>query len=261
MRRRAAASRARREAPSADGRRRAVPLVVSVPGLLSPSPREGREPGRIGLTSSHPVSREEASSSGTSGGGWAPWVSWSSLGSPGGPGLFSSPPPVKFRTQPMSDFSQPGCMNRQASAGDRARVRPARRTEHGPHAASVAPGCLGSWAALPPSPRGERTRKNRAHSEPSRVQRRSLEIGQERRRVGPLGLLELPREPRRSWALLLPPSCEIPDTANVRLFPARIYEPAGVCWGQGERAAGEAHRTRTDTDQPPQRGTLNDVQT
>ena len=108
------------------------PWLSPVPGLSPPLPEEGREPGKIRLSSSHPVSRKEASSSGRRGGERALWVSWSSPGSPGGPGLFSLAPPVKFRTQPMSDFSQPGCMNRQAAAGEAGRVRPARRTQHGP---------------------------------------------------------------------------------------------------------------------------------
>ena len=114
-------------------------------------------------------------------------------------------------------------------------------------------GCPGSWAGLPPPRGGERARKIQAESGPSRIQRRGLVLGLRRWRVGLWCLLELPREPRSSWAFLLPPSWVIPDTANRKLFPERLYEPAVSCQGTRESAAGTAHRNtdRLSPARPP----------
>ena len=63
---------------------------------------------------------------------------------------------------------------------------------------------------------------------------RGLLSGPRRTSAGLSGTLEVPAQPRRSWALSLPPSCEIFSTANVQLFLSRMYEPAGGCRGQSE---------------------------
>ena len=62
--------------------------------------------------------------------------------------------------------------------------------------------------------------------------------------------LEVPAQPRSSWAAALLPSCEILSRSNVQLFLARIYEPpVRGHWVQGRESEGEPDTDTPNTDQ------------